>query len=83
MFYAVKIQVEVVLLLVWVCVCVCVSGDRVLAVLRNPEFYPHRKEERCSRQWGTYNTSHPHQKVRGQSHQHLAWVSKSFSGDVA
>ena len=64
-------------------VCVCVSGDRVLAVLRNPEFYPHRKEERCSRQWGTYNTSHPHQKVRGHSHQHLAWVSKSFSGDVA
>ena len=57
-------------------------GDRMLAVLRNPEFYPHRKEERCSRQWGTYNTSHPHQKVRGHSHQHLAWVSKSFSGDV-
>ena len=36
---------------------------RSLAVLRNPEFYPHRKEERCSRLWGLHTTGHPHQKV--------------------
>ena len=34
------------------------------AILRNPEFYPHRKEERCSRQWGTSNPGHPHIKVQ-------------------
>jgi 3'-phosphoadenosine 5'-phosphosulfate synthase len=40
---------------------------KTLAVLRNPEFYPHRKEERCSRQWGLYNTGHPHQKLVEES----------------
>ena len=34
-----------------------------IAVLRNPEFYEHRKEERCSRQFGTSNTGHPYVKV--------------------
>jgi len=29
------------------------------AVLRAPEFYPHRKEERCARQFGTTNPEHP------------------------
>jgi len=29
------------------------------AVLRNPDFYPHRKEERCARQFGTTNPEHP------------------------
>jgi len=33
------------------------------AVLRNPEFYPHRKEERCARQFGTTNPDHPCIKV--------------------
>jgi len=37
--------------------------DRNLAILRNPEFFPHRKEERCCRQWGTSNPGHPHIKV--------------------
>uniref|UniRef100_H2ZP78 Uncharacterized protein n=3 Tax=Ciona savignyi TaxID=51511 RepID=H2ZP78_CIOSA len=32
----------------------------VKAILRKPEFYPHLKEERCSRQWGLANKGHPH-----------------------
>ena len=38
------------------------NNERV-AVLRNPEFFPHRKEERCSRQFGTSNQGHPYIKV--------------------
>ena len=34
------------------------------AILRRPEFYEHRKEERCARQFGTNNPSHPYIKVR-------------------
>ena len=36
---------------------------RNLAILRSPEFFPHHKEERCSRQWGTSNPGHPYIKV--------------------
>ncbi|KAI4812985.1 hypothetical protein KUCAC02_024341 [Chaenocephalus aceratus] len=38
------------------------QGSRV-AILRNPEFYPHCKEERCARQWGTTCPQHPHIKM--------------------
>ena len=38
------------------------EGRRV-AILRNPEFYAHRKEERCARQWGTTCKDHPYIKV--------------------
>ncbi|XP_026059405.1 bifunctional 3'-phosphoadenosine 5'-phosphosulfate synthase 1-like [Carassius auratus] len=38
------------------------GGQRV-AILRNPEFYEHRKEERCARQWGTTCKDHPHIKM--------------------
>lgn len=38
------------------------QGSRV-AVLRNPEFYENRKEERCARQWGTTCPQHPYIKV--------------------
>lgn len=41
------------------------QGNEV-AVLRNPEFYPHNKEERCGRQFGTTNHGHPYVKVRDQ-----------------
>ena len=34
----------------------------VKAVLRKPEFYEHRKEERCARQFGTTNPNHPYIK---------------------
>nr|XP_039320977.1 bifunctional 3'-phosphoadenosine 5'-phosphosulfate synthase 2 isoform X3 [Saimiri boliviensis boliviensis] len=38
-------------------------GGRRVAVLRDPEFYEHRKEERCSRVWGTTCAKHPHIKM--------------------
>uniref|UniRef100_A0AAX7UP80 Uncharacterized protein n=1 Tax=Astatotilapia calliptera TaxID=8154 RepID=A0AAX7UP80_ASTCA len=38
------------------------QGSRV-AVLRNPEFYAHRKEERSARQWGTTCPQHPYIKM--------------------
>nr|KAG5714669.1 hypothetical protein BaRGS_000157 [Batillaria attramentaria] len=38
------------------------EGKRV-AVLRNPEFFPHNKEERCCRQFGTSNQGHPYVKM--------------------
>ena len=37
--------------------------NKPLAILRNPEFYEHRKEERCSRQWGTAHKDHPYIKM--------------------
>lgn len=36
-----------------------------VAILRNPEFYPHRKEERSARQFGITHTGHPYIKVSG------------------
>ena len=38
------------------------EGKRV-AIMRSPEFYEHRKEERCCRQFGTCNQGHPYVKV--------------------
>lgn len=38
-------------------------NGKTVAILRAPEFYPHRKEERCSRQFGIYHTGHPYIKV--------------------
>lgn len=40
-----------------------VYEGRIVAVMRSPEVYPHIKEERCSRQFGTYNSGHPYIKV--------------------
>ena len=34
--------------------------NRPRAILRSPEFYEHRKEERCARQFGTTNPNHPY-----------------------
>uniref|UniRef100_A0A8C4RNA2 3'-phosphoadenosine 5'-phosphosulfate synthase 2a n=1 Tax=Erpetoichthys calabaricus TaxID=27687 RepID=A0A8C4RNA2_ERPCA len=38
------------------------QGRRV-AILRDPEFYEHRKDERCARQWGTTCAKHPYVKM--------------------
>ncbi|KAM6104824.1 bifunctional 3'-phosphoadenosine 5'-phosphosulfate synthase 2 [Pterocles gutturalis] len=38
------------------------AGRRV-AVLKNPEYFEHRKEERCARIWGTTCEKHPHVKM--------------------
>ena len=40
-----------------------VYEGRLIAVMHSPEFFPHRKEERCSRQFGTANRGHPYIKV--------------------
>lgn len=34
-----------------------------VAILRDPEFYPHRKEERSARQFGITHQGHPYIKV--------------------
>lgn len=36
---------------------------KALAILRRPEFYFHRKEERCSWQFGTNNLGHPYVRM--------------------
>lgn len=41
--------------------------NKNLAILRKPEFYFHRKEERCSRQFGTNNPGHPYVKMIHES----------------
>jgi 3'-phosphoadenosine 5'-phosphosulfate synthase len=42
---------------------VCLTYDeKIVAVLKNVTVYPHRKEERCARQFGLNNTRHPYQK---------------------
>ncbi|XP_051530583.1 bifunctional 3'-phosphoadenosine 5'-phosphosulfate synthase 2b isoform X1 [Myxocyprinus asiaticus] len=43
-----------------------------VAIMRNPEFYEHRKEERCARQWGTTCPQHPHIKMVMESGDWLA-----------
>lgn len=35
-------------------------NGRPVAILRSPEFFPHNKEERCSRQFGICNRGHPY-----------------------
>ncbi|XP_030424151.1 bifunctional 3'-phosphoadenosine 5'-phosphosulfate synthase 2 isoform X2 [Gopherus evgoodei] len=47
------------------------NGQRV-AILRNPEFYEHRKEERCARVWGTTCVKHPYVKMVMESGDWLA-----------
>ena len=42
------------------------EGRRV-AILQDPEFYEHRKEERCSPVWGTTCAKHPYIKVSGEA----------------
>ena len=39
----------------------------VVAVLRAPEFFAHRKEERCARQFGTTHKDHPYIQLIQQS----------------
>lgn len=54
------------------------QGSRV-AILRNPEFYVHRKEERCARQWGTTCPQHPYIKVARLSSRLQFLISVSAS----
>jgi len=34
-------------------------NGKAVAIMRNPEFFEHRKEERCARTFGTTNDGHP------------------------
>ena len=38
-------------------------NQTLVAILRLPEFYEHRKEERCARTFGTTHKDHPYIKV--------------------
>ncbi|CAF0806287.1 unnamed protein product [Rotaria sp. Silwood1] len=38
-------------------------NEKFVAILKKPEFYEHRKEERCSRIFGTTNPEHPYIKM--------------------
>uniref|UniRef100_A0A8C8SFU2 3'-phosphoadenosine 5'-phosphosulfate synthase 2 n=1 Tax=Pelusios castaneus TaxID=367368 RepID=A0A8C8SFU2_9SAUR len=49
-----------------------VYNGRKVAILQNPEFYEHRKEERCARVWGTTCEKHPHVKMVMESGDWLA-----------
>lgn len=40
-----------------------IHDDKPVAILRNPDFYFQRKEERCSRQFGSTHLGHPYVKV--------------------
>ncbi|XP_068986488.1 bifunctional 3'-phosphoadenosine 5'-phosphosulfate synthase 2-like isoform X2 [Bombus flavifrons] len=41
--------------------------DRDIAILRRPEFFAHRKEERCSREFGTNDLGHPYVRMIHES----------------
>lgn len=41
-----------------------VYEGQIYAIVRNPDFFPHRKEERCCRTFGTCDQRHPTIKVR-------------------
>jgi len=40
---------------------------KAVAILRTPEFYEHRKEERCARMFGTTNPGHPYIQLINES----------------
>ncbi|OAF68406.1 hypothetical protein A3Q56_03881 [Intoshia linei] len=42
---------------------VLVYDEKEVAILTNFEFFEYRKEERCSRQWGTCHKDHPYIKM--------------------
>ncbi|XP_063852679.1 bifunctional 3'-phosphoadenosine 5'-phosphosulfate synthase-like isoform X6 [Scylla paramamosain] len=47
-------------------------AGRPVAIMRKPEFYEHRKEERCARQFGTTCPDHPYIKMINESGDWLA-----------
>lgn len=50
------------------CSALCLQFEgRPVAILRKPEFYEHRKEERCARQFGTTCKDHPYIKMINES----------------
>lgn len=54
---------------------VLTHGGRRVAILQDPEFYEHRKEEHCSHVWGTTCAKHPHIKVSCKSFEKAFLIS--------
>ncbi|MXQ80542.1 hypothetical protein E5288_WYG009085 [Bos mutus] len=52
---------------------VLTHGGRRVAILEDPEFYEHRKEEHCSHVWGTTCAKHPYIKVSGKTFRGLSF----------
>ncbi|XP_022121352.2 bifunctional 3'-phosphoadenosine 5'-phosphosulfate synthase isoform X2 [Pieris rapae] len=44
-----------------------VYDGKTVAIIREPEFYPHRQKERCARQFGIYHTGHPYIQMISES----------------
>jgi len=42
-----------------------------IGVLKDPEFFQHRKEERCARTFGTTNIDHPYIKVNNNRRKNI------------
>ena len=57
-------------------IALCYQG-KFIAILKSPEFYEHRKEERCARVFGTTNIEHPHIKVSRRKSFHLSQIDLS------
>jgi len=55
---------------------------KVKAVITNPEFYEHRKEERCARQFGLYNDKHPYIRMINESGDWLVGGEVSVLGRI-
>ncbi|XP_003375626.1 putative cadherin domain protein, partial [Trichinella spiralis] len=59
-------------------IALCYDGH-TMAILLKPEFYPHRKEERCARQFGTCHLGHPTVKMIMQAGDWSSWrISENF-----
>lgn len=56
-------------------------GGRRVAILKSPEYFEHRKEERCARTWGTTCAKHPHVKV-GLSLCCSGWEMQAGAGEL-
>ncbi len=46
-------------------------NKKLIAVLKDPEFFQHRKEERCARTFGTTDIGHPHIKVNNNRRKNI------------
>lgn len=55
---------------------------RLVAIMRDAEFYAHRKEERCCRQFGVNDTNHPYIKMIHDSGDWLVGGSLDVLGEI-
>ncbi|CAH1389469.1 unnamed protein product [Nezara viridula] len=57
-------------------------NGRPVAILRKPQFYPHKKEERVCRQFGTSNHNHPYIKMVYESGDYLVGGTLEVLGRI-